>query len=232
MDRQFAASLVIALAASAATSTASACTPAPGWPHDVHLNAEAAAAQMVRAAAFIDVVVAEQFTGDDFEFMSRTREAWLAYAKTTSERQDAETALASERDGLRTDGAARVHFVVREKLKGDGAPEFAFNGSDYAKLAGAPEHPPTAVRLTDLKYLLDQQDYADWDGPGTCTMPIFVLRGRRYLVFRDPRGRVLRSNISVSFHGHLMRIAGPAVVPIETDQDPWLRLVRSKLKRK
>lgn len=228
MSGQLAAGILTILALSGATKSAFACTPAPGWPHEARIDAAAAARQMVAAAAFIDVAEVVQFTSD-VDFMSRTQEAWIARSKNSAHRKEIEDALEFEREGILSDGAVRIHFVVRENLKGSGAPEFTLNGSDYAKLAGASYRAPKAVGLNDLAYLLNQQDYADWAGPGTCEAPIVARQGQRYLVFRDADGRLLRSEVSVNLRGHQTRVAGPAATPVVTDHDPWLRLIRSKL---
>lgn len=219
--------LMLAVAVSGASVSASACIPEPGWREEASLDADAAATEMVRAAAFIDVAVAERFTRD-FEFMTRTRDQWLGRAVTPIARKEAEEALEFERQGAAEDGAVRIHFRVQERLKGHSAREFSLNGSDETKLAGAAEHSPRAIRLDELKYFLNQQDYADWVGPGACTRPIFAREGQQYLVFRDERGRVLRAVTLVNFRERTDRVPGPAVVPIITNQDPWLRLVRSK----
>ncbi len=216
----------LALALALAGSPALACSPPPGWPFKIVVPAKAAAERMVSAATYIDIAVVERLS-DDFEFATLSRTQWLAYAKTDHQRKEAEENLAMLRESY-ADEAKRIHYRVIEHLKGASDETFSLSG------IGVPDAGSRKlwkrVRLGDLKLFLDQEDLAASSGPGSCEMPPFGILGRRFLIFRDARGRILRTLVPIRFHGEAGEIAGPAIVPIAGDGDEWPALIRGTLK--
>lgn len=200
------------------------CTPSPGWPEKIRVEPDLVARRMVRAAIYVDVAVAEEMTSD-VDFATRSHQEWVGYAKSPAERAEAEENLRLSREMVSKGSAVRIHFRVVERLKAHGPDTFTINGENASAYRSGRSTSVRPVSLPELKYFLNQEDYADWAGPGVCTTQIYADVGQRYLVFRDRQGRISKTQVPVTFKEPI-EISGPAVVPLAGDNDPWLLLVR------
>lgn len=205
---------------------ASACVPAPGWPKMVHLSAQAAATRMVRASFTVDLVKVESLSSD-FQFGTKSRSKWISWVGQAPDHfHDVDEVLAAMRTSWA--GAARIHFRVLRSLKDQGSVTFDLSGESIAN-DKATRLPRGKVRLDQLKYFLDQQDLAAWESVGSCQKEVFAAIGQSYLVFRNKDGSLLREPIRVRFKGRNMWIPGPAYIPVDGLDDPWVRAVRYEI---
>ncbi|WP_165184654.1 hypothetical protein [Caulobacter soli] len=205
-----------------------ACTPAPGWPFKVQLDPATMARTLVAAATSVDVVVAEDMTDDyevgtDPQVYAAARAALATAPATADMTRTPQSFSALLREEWRDDGA-RVHYRVAEHLKGSGAETFALNGArmDLAPLKRVSKPQP----LMALKFRLESRDLSEWEGFGSCITALYSQVGKRYLVFRDADGRLLRQPVDVLFMGKTTPVGGPVYAEVFGPDDPWLIAVR------
>ncbi|WP_297515498.1 hypothetical protein [uncultured Caulobacter sp.] len=182
---------------------------------------------MAKAAATIDIVVAERVTGDYAvaTTSSANRQARANYAAGGEVLSSAQVSQRLKTEEM-PDGA-RIHYRVVERLKGEGSRVFSLNGivpPDYPKAAPSP-----AGSIVELRARLNSQDLSEWPGFGACIQPLWTGLGHRYVVFRDARGQLLAVQIRVGFDGRPMRVRGPSYVEVGGPDDPWLRSIRRAL---
>lgn len=208
-----------------------ACTPPTGWPQKVKLNVPLAARTLADAAATIDIVVAERAT-DDYEVGTDPEANAEARASYAAGDDGVKLTAAEASARLKADEfpeGARIHYRVVERLKGDSADTFTLNGMTPAG------HPPLgSFRPKDtlplLRARLNSQDLSEWPGFGACIQPLWTGLGHRYVVFRDPRGRLLRQTVAISFEGERNAVRGPVYAEVRTsDDDAWLKAIRQAL---
>lgn len=206
---------------------AAACIPAKGWPQKVELDVALAARTMAKAAATIDIVIAERKT-DDYAVGTAPKanaQARANYAASGEVLSSAQVSRRLKTEEL-TDGA-RIHYRVVERLKGTGSRLFSLNGivpPDY------PQTPPSRGRdLGELRSRLGSQDLSEWPGFGACIQPLWTSLGHRYVVFRDARGQLLSAQINVRLEGRSISVRGPSYVEVSGDDDPWIRSIRQAL---
>jgi hypothetical protein len=182
---------------------------------------------MVQSAAFIDFVVVDRLT-PDFEVGTRRWAAMRAAPQGSHLHESADAWLADTQSAWRDEGA-RIHFRVLERLKGHSPNEFTLNGSK--PYLSESRHFPArrAVRLEQLPSFLNYADLLDGPQMGDCTVAVVGEVGVKYLIFRDAAGFPLRTEVPVRFRGHLDWLAGPSVVPILSNADPWPQVVMRTL---
>lgn len=217
-----------ALSALALGQGAYGCTPPSGYPKKVRLSPQVVADVMTRAAAYVDVAVVESVT-PDFELGTRNPEAWRWVVDMYEDHPTLEQAMARQREEW-TD-AGRFHFRIVEHLKADGPAMFDINGQTPPPFLGRGGDKPFAPSLSALKYFLGEEDLANFPPPGACAMPVFASVGETFLVFRDDKGFLLRTEVPYRFEGRPGSRLGPAAFPIAPTGSPWLKIVRAALAR-
>lgn len=182
---------------------------------------------MVKAAATIDIVVADRMTSDyvvgtDPKANAQARANYAASGIVLSPAQVSQRLKTEEL----TDGA-RIHYRVVERLKGAGSRLFSLNG------VVPPDYPTAASsrggNIVQLRSRLNSQDLSEWPGFGACIQPLWTGLGHRYVVFRDARGQLLGAKISVNFEGRPITVRGPSYVEVSGDDDPWVKSIRQAL---
>ncbi|HYF22237.1 MAG TPA: hypothetical protein VD929_02460 [Caulobacteraceae bacterium] len=115
--------------------------------------------------------------------------------------------------------------VVRT-LKGGASPSpLRFHGVEVEASSRLP-----SIK-TRIRSSLDQEDLAEWSGPGSCMSPIWAAKGQHFVVFRDEAGKPLKVRLDAVLLKKPVKIVPPGVVPVSRMQDPWVRLVEQALAR-
>jgi hypothetical protein len=227
------ATALIAAGVLAAAPAALACDRAPYDERHVHIDAAGLPGEMVRAAARIDVAVAERVEPLDVE-------AWLTQAWATelanadaAERARIEKVKRGELASYGRPTFGRVRYRIVETLKGPPAEDMSLIAFLYAE--GSPEalhrrqfertdqrgdySDPKQVYMTDSLVQADQGN--GWD----CNTSLHVVQGRRYLIFRDAAGNLLgEMRVPGQRYGGNRR-RWPVHEQLLAD-DPWLARVR------
>jgi hypothetical protein len=185
------------------------------------------------AATTVDVAVAETMT-DDYEVgtswqaFAAARANFAAFPASDTGPLTPKRVSALLREDWEDDGA-RIHYRVVEHLKGSGPETFTLNG---AQLPPAPHRfPPKALDpVAGLKSRLDSRDLSDWEGFGACITALYSEVGKRYLVFRDAEGHLLRQEVAVRFRGETVRVGGPVYAEVSGPDDRWLVAVRAAVR--
>lgn len=223
------AATILAVAAffvSTTPAAAHACTPPQGWPKQVKLDATAVASALVTSATYIDLAVVEELH-PDFVLAEKAEARMLAKAPPGWAAEETRQWYASFREEM-AEGGVRATHRVTGRLKGVGSDTFDLSGWSWS--AGVAEtDAPRAIKLSDLKYYLDQTDLAEVEGPGDCYTPLFPILGQTYLVFRGASGELSRAAVPIRFKGKARTESGPAYIPVSGADDPWVVLVRNVL---
>lgn len=185
------------------------------------------AERLARSAASIDLVVAEA-VDDRYEVGTQPEALAAALANSNCCGHTANKAqvLADLKTEWADDGG-RFHYRVVQRLKGQGSNTFTLNGmrtSPGPRRARSPH-----VVVVELRARLGSADLNTWPGFGACITPLYSAVGRRYLVFRDARGRLLSQNVAVHYQDRVIETPGPVYVEVVGDNDPWLAAVRAAL---
>jgi hypothetical protein len=196
--------------------TAQSCTPAPGWPEDVRLDARLALRTLSEAAPYIDLAVITNVT-KDFEYANLGPDA-------------------NSKDGYRAEDidGVRYHFRVVEHLKGSGPETFSISGEK-------PVEPPPGERpqsVSDwsaspeyLNSILGLKDLAFATRASECVHYPFGFVGGTVLVFRGADGYLLRKEVPVEYHGGAYHTQGPVYIPVGSAHNPIVTMVRQALSR-
>jgi len=217
---------VAILFAGIAPAAAHACMPPQGWPKEIELDATEVASALVASATYVELAVVEELH-PDFVLAEKAEARMLAAAPPGWTAEETRKWYASFREEM-AEGGVRATHRVTARLKGVGSDTFDLNGWSWS--AGVAEiDAPRAIKLSDLKYYLDQTDLAEVKGPGDCYTPLFPIVGQTYLVFRDARGELSRAAVPVRFGGRTVTESGPVYIPVSGPDDPWVKLVRKVL---
>ncbi len=217
----------------AVAPAAMACVPAPYHLYRPAVPPSALPAQMVAAAAFVDVVIAERVDLLDPDvFLAGANDRQLAALATDAERAAYRQSLALEHEDLRAGGFGRIHFHVVERLKGPAAAGFTLIGLTNREAEPELFRSPAQARAERGGYGTRRSLYqaqrwvqANEIGIGNCTMPLAAAIGERYLIFRDARGDLL-GEVRDNTGPYRDNIQTGSVVEPVADDDPWLARVR------
>lgn len=168
------------------------------------------------------------FAAERAEAIAEARPEWVADVREDFDRYEAE---------YRLFGASTVTFRVIERLKGEGDNGFSFGAfvfqaghEDYDLGELADQIPRTGPLPTgENLYMNHVVDLVDFQGPGSCSAPLVVTEGGRYLIFRDADGRLLRGAVPVTDRRQppLQAVDGPVFEAVAGDDDIWLAAVRT-----
>jgi len=201
------------------------------------IHADRLAERMVEAAATVDLVEVgtieswdpvAYFASERAEAIAEARPEWVADVQADYNRYEAE---------YRLFGASTVTFRVIERLKGAGDNGFSFGAfvfqaghDDYDFGELADQIPRTGPLPTgETLYMNHIVDLVDFQGPGSCSAPLVVTEGLRYLIFRDADGRLLRGAVPVTDRRQppLQAVDGPVFEGVAGEDDIWLSAVRA-----
>jgi hypothetical protein len=205
-----------------------ACTPPPGWPNKVKLDLALTAETLVRAAATIDIAVAERTT-DDYEVGTdpeANAEAMANYATGEGGRKLSAVEVSALLKEEYPDGV-RIHYRVVERLKGASPSEFTLNGALLPIEGRPPGYRPRFGR-SEVLDRLNSQDLSEWQGFGACMRELWTDLGGRYVVFRDDQGRLLRQMVTVQLRDQ-GQVRGPTYAQVGERDDAWLAAVRKAI---
>jgi hypothetical protein len=235
------AAALLATCALAVSASALACDRAAYDKRYVKIDARRLPADMTKAAARIDVAVAEAVEPIDVDaFLTQAWAAELARAGPAEAERIARVRKFEEQS-FRLPSFGRIRFRVEETLKGQPAAgftlmgRFGFEGSPFAarrdEFESALEQgfPRGDYSQPEAVYRYERMVQADIHEPASCTTFPTAIAGRRYLIFRDAEGRLLGEIVEPGrrYGGNLHQ--WPVYVPLRAN-DPWLARVRKTVR--
>lgn len=236
--KSLAAALLTTCAIAAATPTL-ACSLVPFERNRSAVDARRLPERMLASAAFVEVAVAEDRELLDVEALVTA--AWKAEdaaipplpPEDAAARADMEEEKAWLVKSYTEAGLARVRFRTVERLKGAGPDSFVLTAFSYLALPAENERSLEQTIRERGDYSNPRKVYyapnwvqADgWGGPGSCTAPLTVVMGRRYLIFRGADGNLLGEH-PVGGGFYRMNFGDGSAFEPAAEDDLWLKRVR------